>query len=317
MKHIFLINPAAGKDKEKKWLVELIKKSAEKLSLSAEIYFTRGEGDAFDYVSKVAEGGEKIRFYACGGDGTFNEVVSAAVGKENVSVGCIPCGTGNDFVKNFDDINDFLDVEKQLTADEEKIDVIDADGNYSVNICNMGFDADVADGVIKFKRLPKISGNMAYSLSVITSLVKKIGFKAKIICDGEFKALENIMMMVVANGICYGGGYYGAPKAKINDGLMDVCIVKKLSRFQIAGLIGDYKKGNHLDNPKFKKYIEYFRCKNIEIESESPFTVSRDGEISKTEKAVIHIIKGGVNFLNPTIKTTKRSSKNESIVCQF
>ncbi|MBQ5321649.1 MAG: diacylglycerol kinase family lipid kinase [Oscillospiraceae bacterium] len=318
MKHIFIINPAAGKDREKRWLVDSIKSAAEKLSQKAEIYFTKCEGDAYEFAKKAAEDSEEnLRLYACGGDGTFNETISAAVGRDNISVGCIPCGTGNDFVKNFKLKEDFLNIQKQMNAAEDKIDIIEANGNYSVNICNMGFDADVADGMLKFKRLPLVSGSMAYSLSVVTSMIKKLGFRAKIICDGIREIEEDIMMMVVANGICYGGGYYGAPKAKIDDGLMDVCIVKKLSRFKIVDLIGDYKKGNHVDEPKFKKYIEYFRCKEIEIEAEKPFTLSRDGEISKTLKANIHIIKNGVNFLNPSKQNIKRSKKDESIVCQF
>lgn len=318
MRYIFIINPAAGKDKEKHWLRERILRAAEKLSKKVEIYFTKCEGDAFVFAKSLAGEKEKFCLYACGGDGTFNEVVNAVAGADNISVGCVPCGTGNDFVKNFSSSDDFLDIEKQLNAEKTDIDLIEVGGKYSANICNMGFDADVADGMSKFKRLPGFSGSMAYSLSVVTSMVKKLGFRAKITCDDDRVFERDITMMVAANGICYGGGYYGAPQAKIDDGLMDVCIVKKLSRFKIAGLIGDYKKGNHVDNPKFQDIIEYFRCKKIALESSAPFTLSADGEISKCTKATINIVSGGLKFLNPTIKSTKKTKRrnlNESIVC--
>lgn len=321
MRHIFVINPAAGKDREKKWLTDAIEKTAKKLSTKVEIYFTKCEGDTYKFAKNLRNTAQntaqKIRLYACGGDGTLNDIVNGVYGCDNISIGCVPCGTGNDFVKNFKNKSDFLDIEKQMSAKEEPIDLIESMGKYSVNICNLGFDADVADGMERFKRLPGVSGSMAYTISVGTTLVKKLGFHAKLVFDKAKTAEEDIMLMVVGNGICYGGGYYGTPRAKLNDGLMDVCLVRKISKFKILDLIGKYKKGLHVDAPEFKGTIEYFRCKDVEIVADKPFNICRDGEVSECKTAAIHMIEKGINFINPSELLKEEKNADESFVCKL
>ncbi len=316
MKHIFIINPAAGKDREKKWLCESIDAAGKKLGIEAEKYFTRGEGDAYLFAKMVSESGEEARLYACGGDGTLNEVVNGVGVSENVSVGCVPCGTGNDFVKNFSDKSAFLDIEKQLLSETHKIDLIETMGKYSVNICNLGFDADVAGGMKKFKRLPLVNGSMAYTMAVIAGLVNKLGFRASFVFDGEKKIERDIMLMAVGNGICYGGGYYGTPEAKIDDGLLDVCIVSKISKLKILDLIKVYKDGKHVGDEKLKDIIDYFRCKTVTVKAEKPFNLSYDGEIAVTDEAEIKIIGGGLKFCNP-LKLKERTESNENLVCKL
>ncbi len=317
MKHIFIINPAAGKDREKKWLLDEINKASEKLDASIETYFTRGEGDAKEFARKIAERGEKVRLYACGGDGTLNEVVNGVGANSQVAIGCVPCGTGNDFVKNFSDKEAFLNIEKQILASVCKIDMIEALGKYSVNILNLGFDADVADSMQQFKRLPLVSGSMSYSMAVVKCLLKKIGFKAKLIVNDKITLEKDIMLMAAGNGICYGGGYYGCPDAKIDDGLLDLCVVNKVSRLQIADLIKYYKAGTHLGNEKFKGIIDYIKCKKVFVEATNPFNLSHDGEISSTNSVEINILKGALNFCNPMItKTGERVEDSEGFVCK-
>lgn len=316
MRHIFIINPAAGKDREKQWLIKAINAAEKKFSVKIEKYFTRGEGDALRFAREVSTSGEKLRLYACGGDGTLNEVINGVGVRDNVAVGCVPCGTGNDFVKNFNDKSVFLDIEKQICADEVKIDMIESNGKYSVNICNLGFDADVAGSMQAFKRLPLVNGSMAYSLAVVKCMLGKLGFHAELVFDGVKEIKRDIMLMAVGNGICYGGGYYGTPKAKLDDGFLDVCLVNKISKLKIIDLIKTYKVGKHVDNPDFKGIIEYFKCKKIKVKAEKPFNLSNDGEISVTDSAEINILKGGLRFCNPLKTIKERVEENEGVVCQ-
>ena len=124
MKHVFIINPRAGK-------VNIFDKAYEKISAFMDkydiiVHKTTEEKDATNYVKHYAEAHptEEIRFYACGGDGTINEVVSGAVNYENVSVCVYPCGSGNDFVKSIGRLEFYNDIEKILNAKNKKIDVI-------------------------------------------------------------------------------------------------------------------------------------------------------------------------------------------------
>ena len=90
LKHIFVVNPAAGgKD-----ATEFVKSSVQKLDIDYEIYCTKRPGDATNFVKSLNGGGETYRVYACGGDGTFNEVASGAIGSDNISVSVFPCGSG-------------------------------------------------------------------------------------------------------------------------------------------------------------------------------------------------------------------------------
>ena len=97
MKHLFIINPAAGK----KETTAQLEKQLERLSFEHQVVYTEAAGDAQRIAAEAAATGEPLRIYACGGDGTLNEVVNGAAGHEHVAITCVPKGTGNDFLKVF------------------------------------------------------------------------------------------------------------------------------------------------------------------------------------------------------------------------
>ena len=103
MKHYFIINPVAG-GKDRTEEISCTVKEAMKSAApndAFEIYVTKGPMDASRAVKEKASGGEELRIYACGGDGTLNECVNGAAGFENAAVTHYPTGTGNDFIKIF------------------------------------------------------------------------------------------------------------------------------------------------------------------------------------------------------------------------
>ena len=102
MQHYFLINPAAGKGNLYRHLDGEIRTYCDQKEIDYEIYYTKGVGDAEDYIRRACEkNGGELRFFACGGDGTLNEAANGVAGFNHASVGVIPTGTGNDFVRNF------------------------------------------------------------------------------------------------------------------------------------------------------------------------------------------------------------------------
>ena len=301
-KHYFIINPKAGKSDVSKEVTNQIKTAFKDSEEEYNIYITKGRNDAEEYTKSICnkEKNENIRIYACGGDGTLNEVINGLIGYNNASVSVIPYGTGNDFINNFEQSIGFYDIDKQLTFSSNKIDLIKINDTYAINLCNIGFDAKVAENMNKFKKLPLVSGQGAYTLSVFYSLLHKMTSSLEITIDNSEIIKGEFLLCVVANGITYGGGYKGAPLAEINDGLIDLCIIKKVSRLKLINLIGVYKTGEHLHNEELKDYFIYKKCKTINIKSEDKFITCIDGEIFEENNVNISVIENAIEFLAPS-----------------
>ena len=118
-----------------------------------------------------------FRFYACGGDGTMNEVANGAYGQQNVEIAMVPAGTGNDFPRNFTNYKYFEDIERQILGSAKWVDLIRYEAapadeltglivRYGINMFNIGLDCNVADKVIDIKKYPFIPGPLAYGLGV-------------------------------------------------------------------------------------------------------------------------------------------------------
>ena len=151
MKHIFIINPKSGKEEVKKELISELKKYDNKIDY--EIYITKSIKDATKYVDDYCNNyKDDITFYACGGDGTLNEVVNGAMNHKNAIVSVYPCGSGNDFVKVYGGKDKFLNINNLINGIETKIDVMKVNETYSVNVTNMGFEASVCDIANKVRR---------------------------------------------------------------------------------------------------------------------------------------------------------------------
>ena len=105
MRYFFIVNPNSGKKKKQRHMIESLEIAAVRLGIKYEIHYTRGTKDGEIYVRnlcrKYSGTDEKLRIYACGGDGTINEVVNGAFGYGNVEIGAIPLGTGNDYIRNY------------------------------------------------------------------------------------------------------------------------------------------------------------------------------------------------------------------------
>lgn len=307
MRHIFIINPVAGKGRYQAEIAGNINALLKNKEIEYEIYHTKYKGDVKPFVDSKCQDKSPVVFYACGGDGTLHEVINAAVSYDNASVGVIPCGSGNDFVKNFDNHFLFQDIEAQVSGETVKLDMIKAQNEYAVSVCNIGFDADAAFNMHKFKKIPFITGSGCYILSVLYCLLKKLGKKLKVVLDDGYTFEGTFLLGVAANGHSYGGGYKCAPKALINDGVIDICFVNKMSRFEILGLIGSYKNGMHLENGKLKDYITYKKCKTVKIISQESINVCIDGENYVFEELDFEIVPESLKFRLPKGVTVQGS----------
>ena len=299
MKHIFIINPAAGKQNS----FETVRAELDALEapIDYEIYCTQGIGDATAYIRNYCNTHtERVRFYACGGDGTLNEVVNGAVGFPHASVACYPCGSGNDFVKYYGGKSVFLDLKELVTAPDEYIDLMCVDGKYAINATHFGFDSCAAKIMTRVRRMRLIGGKNAYTTGVVVGLFKAMKNRCKVWADGELLNPKGyILLCTIANGQYVGGSYRCAPRSVDNDGMLEICLVHPVSIFTFIKVIGEYKSGAHLDNPKLRKFISYCRGKSVTIEAPDGFVYCLDGELVTKNKFTVEVAERALRFAVP------------------
>ena len=259
MQHIFIINPKAGKTDQ----TENIIKAVQQLYANHEfegtyiIERTNSREETINIAKKYAESGKEVVLYACGGDGTLNDVLNGSIGHDNVTLTHLPTGTGNDFIKYFgiDAKEGFANLKELMNGKVIDTDVIKIGEHYSLNLTNVGLDAVIAQNVSKFKKIPFIKGKRAYKLSIAYSFFTSTKHYMDIIIDGNKEEENCYTIAVFANSKYYGGSYYASPFSDIQDGLMDVILLPKLSRLGILKILPVYEKGKHLEEKYFYHLI--------------------------------------------------------------
>lgn len=293
MTHLFIINPAAGSKDRTAQYSEVIHKHC--AGLDYEIRISAAPGDCTRIAREAAVSGKEYRLYACGGDGTLNEVVQGAAGYDNVSVTVYSGGSGNDFVKLFNDPKAFFDLERLLEPEEATFDLIDCNGELAMNICSVGLDARIGTDVSRYKRLPLLSGFRAYAASTVVNVIKGIAEHYIVEVDGE-RIDGKQTMICVCNGRYYGGGFNPVPEADPSDGLLDILLVKKVSRLKVAAVIGKYKNGRYKE---LDKLVRYFRTDSIRILCDKPTLINLDGELRIWQNVTMSVSDKKLRFFYP------------------
>ena len=295
MKHLFIINPAAGSRNRTEEYSKVIHKICRARDLHYEIRVSTAPGECMRIAREAAETGEELRLYACGGDGTLNEVVAGAAGHENAAVTVFSGGSGNDFVKLFDDPKAFFDLHRLMDADEETFDLIDCNGDIALNICSVGLDARIGTDVSRYKRLPLLHGFNAYIASTVVNVVKGIAEHYIVEVNGK-RIDEEQTFVCVCNGRYYGGGFNPVPEADPTDGMLDVLLVKKVSRAQVPGIIGKYKNGRYTELPHLVKHL---KTDSIRILCDKPTAINLDGELRTARTVEMKVSDKKIRFFYP------------------
>jgi len=295
MTHIFIINPAAGSRDRTQDYTRDIESICSKKDLSYRIEISKAPGDCTRIAREAAQSGEEVRLYACGGDGTLNEVAAGAAGYPNAAVTVFSGGSGNDFVKLFNDPDAFFHLDRLLDCEETVFDMIRCNEDLSLNICSVGLDARIGTDVSNYKRLPLLSGFRAYALSTVINVFRGIAEHYVVEVDGKTIDAEQTMICV-CNGRFYGGGFNPVPDADPADGLLDVLLVKKVSILQVAGLIGKYKNGLYKQLPQA---ITHYRTDRITIHCDRVTPVNLDGELRKAQVVEMSLAKEKLRFFYP------------------
>ena len=296
MKHIFIVNPAAGKSDRTAEYRKMIEAAFAPRGLSYELLVSGAPGECRTLARQAAQSGEEVRLYACGGDGTLNEVVNGVVGYGNAAVTHFPGGSRNDTIKIFDDPAAFTSIERLLDAEEARFDLIRCNDSYALNVLSIGFDARVGTDIARFKRLPLVSGKGAYILSIFSNMLHGLTADYTVTLDSGEVFSGRKTMICVCNGRWYGGGFNPVPEAEPDDGLLDVLVVEKVNLLQVATVVGHYQKGRYADYPSL---IYHARCRSLRIECVKESVVNIDGEAAYTTDAKIELIPQAIRFFYP------------------
>ena len=326
MRYLFLLNPAAGKADCTAGLIPQIRAAATRagvpepqLSIRTTEYAGHAREMAQAAAEAAAQAGEKLRVYTAGGDGTFIEALTGIRGIENAAAGCLPYGSGNDFLRTYGTREEFRDLDAQFRGGEVPIDLMQTNLGLSATICAAGLDAQVAYGIPKFRRIPFCGGEVSYLLSIVEQLCGRIGRRVEYRIDGETLTVD-CLMCAICNGRAYGGGFLAAPEARPDDGWLDVFIIRKVGRLTIAKLLGMYKKGGHFVDGQLteaaRPYFLYRRARQVSlrpVDGRGPIVATADGECAPCEEVSASILPASGRILLPAPALSRFAHRSPAV----
>ena len=278
-----IINPTSGNGSSKqKW--PQIKSLLQSYNFDFDFGFTEHENHSPELLQQAIENGV-LNIICIGGDGTLHNIVNGIMNQtivpsNEINIGVIPIGTGNDWVKTHDIPNDFekaIQIIKngnKKTQDLGKIEFLNEDRKpvYFNNLAGVGFDGFVVSKVHKYKHF----GALAYLAGAVLGLFSFKNFKSKVVVDN--KKIESKTLMILV-GLCNysGGGMQLTKEANPFDGLFDISIAKNIGKLDIVTNLSKLFNGKIVNHKK----VETFKSKSIAItidEDKLPF-IQADGEL--------------------------------------
>ena len=323
---VIIANPISGKGKAKS-VAEQGYAALTESGQRGQLVLTSASGDAKRFAHEAVSDGTRS-VIACGGDGTLHEVVNGIATVPDVTLGILPCGRGNDFAAAIGvplkpeaaiatllsgtpirvDLGHCYQNSRQLSAVNENSRQV-KDGavepepsltdnrqpttdNYFITIATCGYDTEVSRRASK--GTPLFAGTASYAYAAVETLFYYEPPFVRL--EGDFGTREGPLLLA-ATGITsrYGGGFQIVPKARIDDGLFDVCIVRPVSSLTVLRLLVTLFWGGHVGHPA----VSMHQTRTLKIETDPPMLLYADGEPMCETPATIEIIKGGLTVMAP------------------
>jgi diacylglycerol kinase (ATP) len=293
MKARLIVNPVSGTDSAPDLLQTINTRLRARVGM-LEIVMTVGEGDA-DTAGALAVRDGVDHVFVGGGDGTLNEVLNGVTnvpgGLEVVTFGLIPLGTGNDFATALGIPQDTDAAIAQIfDGTVGTVDVGRLNDRHFVNVSAGGFIADVSDAVNP--QLKTIAGKFAYLLGGAQVVLNYEPVEATVRLSGLTES-RTLHTFAVCNSRLVGGGRLIAPRAEVDDGLLDVCLIEAMPTLEFVALLRRVSSGEHLDDPR----VTYAQTDRIELTFERPIKVNTDGQVLDARRCAYSILPRAATFL--------------------
>lgn len=284
-KWAFIVNPVAGNGFGRKIIPVLEDKIARK-NLNAEIFLTEYHGHATELSAKAAENGFNY-IIGAGGDGTLNEIAIPLIGNPDITLGIIPAGSGNDFIQilGFPNRFDEHDWDVFFSAEERIMDAGTCNEFIFLNGMGLGFDAEVAACNYTGEGKVKKGGKSKYIWHIVKTL---LFFREKrMICfTGNERTETDCFINTIANGRRFAGGFFLTPLALADDGLLDICMIRKLNLTERFYLLLKVPEGKHIRDRR----ISYKQVQEIKLEFTEKVPFHVDGELQFAREFDVKVI---------------------------
>jgi diacylglycerol kinase (ATP) len=294
MRIIILLNPKAGRGKAPLVLREALE-VIEREGVEIDVQESR-DAQHLVTLARQAAAEKPDAIVSLGGDGTHHYVVNGIVGSE-IPLGFIPCGSGNDFAKG-------LGIPTQARAAAEvlhagrirRVDLGRVGNTVYGCIAGAGFDSVVTR--YANERVRRLHGSWGYAWSILRCLDSYRPEPLEIVSDvQEFSG--QVTFAVVGNNISYGGGIHLTPRAILDDGLLDVCIVPYLGKLELLRWVPSAYRGEHLRHPR----IIYFQARKVSLRTTSRLELFGDGEFMQELPATIEVAPRALPVIVPVAKS--------------
>ena len=303
MNALLIVNPAAGRGRLHEALAGALVE-LEKRGWRVTLTETRVKGDATRLAaSAVAQGKEAV--VVVGGDGTLNEAANGLAGSE-VALGVLPVGTGNVWAAEIGLVPLPTPLHKpDLVASAarladgvvRRIDLGRANGRHFLLWAGVGFDGRLTAAIEAEPRgraMKRRMGPPAYLLLGLATALTYAGRRATVTADGH-RLRRRVLLVLVGNSQLYAGAVRVTARARLDDGLLDVCVFEGKGFFHIFRHLVAIVAGRHLFNP----HVAYIQARAVTIHAPRPLPVQVDGEPMGTTPVEIEAVPGALQVLMP------------------
>lgn len=300
MRHIFIINPAAGKKDCAESMRSNIETVCAKHNIEPLIFTSEYAGYEREMTEKLCDlfPDEQIRFYSIGGSGTLKNIVSGIRDLSTTEVACYPTGLTNDFLKCYGKTAVyFRSLDALITGRVDNVDVIDINGYRSLDFACFGLGNSCFSDALIFKLISMISSNLVYTVSVVVDLLRNKCGKYNIEIDGK-DCTGEYAMVACFNGICMGGTVTPLKDPRPNDRTLNFVFASKMSRIRQLRTFIDFAKGKI---EKHKGRIRLVNGQHAEISRADgkPTVFNCDGECVRGMNNVVKLSSGTLRFVVP------------------
>jgi YegS/Rv2252/BmrU family lipid kinase len=285
-----IVNPSSAGGRTSKTLAG-VRAALAAHGLEHRIEWTRSLGHARELAHEAAAAGEIA--VAFGGDGLLGAVADALKHSDAV-VGVLPGGRGNDFARVLGiPLEPAAACEVLANGVVRELDLGQAGTRTFIGIASCGFDSD-ANRIANETKLVK--GNLVYAYGAFRAMATWKPANFKVTLDGGEEISFAGYSVAAANSKAYGGGMFLAPDASLEDGLLDVVMVKHIPRLRYLKLLPTVFDGSHVH----QRAVRIVRARQIEVEASRPFTMYADGDPMTNLPVTVRALPGAVRMLVPT-----------------
>jgi diacylglycerol kinase (ATP) len=304
MRIIILLNPNAGRGRARFVLREALE-VMRRASIEIDVQESR-DAQHLLALARRATAEKPDAIVSLGGDGTHHYVLNGIVGSD-IPMGIIPCGSGNDFAKGLGIPTQARAAAAVLRAGTfRRVDLARVGHTVYGCIAGVGFDSVVTR--YANERVRRLRGPWAYAWSILRCLKSYRPEPLEIVSDAqEFSG--DVVLAVVGNNVSYGGGIHLTPRAKLDDGLLDVCIVPYLGKWELLRWVPSAYRGEHLKHPR----IIYFQARKVSLSTSSRLELFGDGEFMQELPATIEIVPRVLPIIVPAMPSSRSTAARDAI----